>query len=644
MKAIYRYFLAIMVVMAFTPMASAQSYNEENGIALAKKVEGPNAQGQYTITLEAFTTGEVTVNTGIAPADIVLVLDYSTSMGYMNDSNSAMSKLRPAVAKFVTNIKSTLDKVVADDNGKHRIAFVLYSHDVYTGITGLNSFQKVEDLDVSGSQVLFGGNDLLGWNNNPRPTGTASGLGMEQANAIIKDAADKGNYIDSQTHKNSARSRIVVFFTDGKPTGASRSEDNEGKACIVAANTIKTNYSGTVYSVGLFTGGTSTTSATRESTFLSWTSSDFNDKTSYPPRNGWSSWTKVTDKYSFLVDNADKLEKIFSDISSEAGQSGAELGETSTVTVDVISASFTLPEGADKNNIITYTAKCIGATKDENDNYITFIDTDGKEKIKEFLFDTKVRTAGSELFSSVEVDDTEFEDNIISVKGFDYQTYYCAAEKKDGEYTGNFDGYKLIIEIPIIINPNSVGGPNTDTNDPKSGVFITDEQGHRLPTPAASFNRPTLPIPVNLVVRKFNLMKGESAKFRIERTEAYDDSNKLKPVTADTWSSFEASSTWTPLTTFVLTGDGISDYAEFSITGLSDRYYYRIVEESWSWSYTSNALTFTNSYQQKANPFVFSNKKENTTRKHAESAVTNIFKAGEVPVTIDSRTYFNDNK
>lgn len=240
---------------------------------------------------------------------------------------------------------------------------------------------------------------------------------------------------------------------------------------------------------------------------------------------------------------------------------------------------------------------------------------------------------------------------VISTKGFDYQEYYCAAEKKDGKYTGKFDGYKLIIEIPIIINPKSVGGPITDTNDPKSGVYITDEQGHRLPTPAAAFNRPTLPVPVNIVVRKYGLHKGESAKFVIERADAYDSAGKLiKVVEANPkegeidWSAFEASATWTPLTTFVLTGDGTSDYDEFSATGLSDRYYYRIVEEGWSWSYTSNALSFTNSFLQKSNHFEFNNTKEVTTRKHAESVVTNIFEAGAKPVTVDSREFFTKTK
>ena len=67
-----------------------------------------------------------------------------------------------------------------------------------------------------------------------------------------------------------------------------------------------------------------------------------------------------------------------------------------------------------------------------------------------------------------------------------------------------------------------------------------------------------------------------------------------------------------------------------------------MVESSnWSWSYTGSALTYTNSYQQLKNPFIFNNSKGDTTRKHAESVVTNVFQAGVDPVTVDSREFFN---
>lgn len=640
MKTIYKYLLAVVAVLAFAPATYAQ-YVESNGIALNKKVDGP-VDGQYTITLEAFTTGEVTVSTGVAPADIVLVLDYSNSK-----SGNRITSLRAAASTFIDNIVESNGSVVPDDNGGHRIGLIIYSANVRvnTGLVQAASLDK--DLLETGIA-----------------SGTGSGRGMRAALGLIQAADGAGQYTDRKDSEgnvvmeNSKRSRIVVFFTDGRPGNAGNDADGsssgdesaQGTLCITCANSVKNTYGGTVYSVGLF--GNSTPTQGQESTFLSYTSSDYtgnNVKTAYATSRPWVS---VSEKYSFLVKDTDKLKQIFDSISQEAGQSGASLGESSTVTVDVLSASLTLPPNADKDNIKTYTAKCNGAVKDSDGNYITFTE-DGKEKIKTFLFDDPISTKDPEFtkFKDVEVDDSEFKNDIISVKGFDYEENFCAIEKENDEYTDNAVGYKLVIEIPIIINPTSVGGPNTATNDPQSGVYLTDDQGQRYPTPVLAFNQPTLPVPVNLIIRKLGLNKGESAKFVVQRADAYDSTGKLIAVSQATWNTFEQNATWTPLTTFVMTGDG-NDYVEYSITGLSDKYYYRILEEDgemienadWSWSYSSSALTYTNSYQQLKNPFIFNNEKGITTRKHAESVVTNKFEAGAKPVTVDSREFFTKTK
>ena len=49
---------------------------------------------------------------------------------------------------------------------------------------------------------------------------------------------------------------------------------------------------------------------------------------------------------------------------------------------------------------------------------------------------------------------------------------------------------------------HAVGGPNTATNDPQSGVYLTDENGKLYPTPALAFNQPTLPV---IIISSFNL-------------------------------------------------------------------------------------------------------------------------------------------
>ena len=64
-----------------------------DGLELSKEVTA-NGSG-YTVHLEAYTTGQVTTTTSIAPCDIVLVLDQSGSMAYNFDGNET---IRPAAS------------------------------------------------------------------------------------------------------------------------------------------------------------------------------------------------------------------------------------------------------------------------------------------------------------------------------------------------------------------------------------------------------------------------------------------------------------------------------------------------------------------------------------------------------------------
>ena len=88
MKNIFKYIVSVAVLSAVTfasaVTASAQNmtepYKDVNGICF-KKSSSLNPDGKsYTVTLESFVKGEVTVTHGIKPSDIVLVLDVSGSM------------------------------------------------------------------------------------------------------------------------------------------------------------------------------------------------------------------------------------------------------------------------------------------------------------------------------------------------------------------------------------------------------------------------------------------------------------------------------------------------------------------------------------------------------------------------------------
>lgn len=84
MKKIYSILLAFAAILVFSPVLYAQAWkytDNGNGVAYKKTISEPDDNGIYTITLESFVLGQVTVEQKTMPADIVLVLDYSYSMG-----------------------------------------------------------------------------------------------------------------------------------------------------------------------------------------------------------------------------------------------------------------------------------------------------------------------------------------------------------------------------------------------------------------------------------------------------------------------------------------------------------------------------------------------------------------------------------
>ena len=312
-----------------------------------------------------------------------------------------------------------------------------------------------------------------------------------------------------------------------------------------------------------------------------------------------------------------------------------------------------LPTGADKTSIKVFTAKC---------NYAD-IDDD------EYSFDTEVQVPYSGDMYNIyneqgEIVQTKDVDNLVEVSlgkdandndkievtGFDYSNNWCGTMTLNGSTT--VQGHKLIIMIPVKMNPDAVGGPNVETNAPGSGIYVNPDD----PEPLIVFESPTVSLPVNIYLEKIGLDPGESAKFKIDRAIIPDE---------DDWdpSTFEESA-WTYVSTVFVTNSPNSKKSKngnplIQVRGLPATItvdknndgkpdvdpdtgkiiqlgvVYRITEENWAWSYDIDGTddypnpqyTVTSKVD---NPFAYSNdKKENidVIIRHAESKATNIFKA-----------------
>lgn len=804
MKSIHRIIFTAAALLAFAPLASAQygeysingqirdpkdnsilKWPKDNGLhlpensefAYSKNISSPQSNGTYWIKLESFATGSATYVESAAPADIVLVLDVSSSMcsnrgtksdyyidvdfvsNHMNTSNGGNEPftydnirndenniyyLAPGAENTAANRRPVrtepynrryyLYYLDADGRTRHYLnvdgSVVTPAGDRPAGVTSttarifngalihyrrqqridalrtaVNAFIDVIDHNdqyeddtfdhprtggrlgnrisiitfASASNVtvlneLNVGNldngkaaDLKNKVNNARLySGTRQDEGLKAANLQLK------NHVDAVRMKTS--SRTVVLFTDGDPYADGIDDSVLYNNAISAALTAKTKddpettavegYDATVFTVGLFS------QTYGENTdiwkFMNYASSNAPKATNMStPGAGFN---KNAGYYKDATSETVDLTAVFTEIAHQSGGSMTALSAASP-NVDVVSNSFILPAGTDASNIQNVVKIFVAK--------LNTITADGK-----YVFDEEIlkgHTPASYTYYELDengerISDTPKKvdaaitvslkgDNEITVKGFDYGSCFCGPVYEEGYHpTGtaadrshidHYQGYKIMILIPIKMNPESVGGPNVKTNGEGSGIFLTD--GDK--TAYVAYESPTVSLPVNIHITKAGLRDGESAKFRIERADLPESGpvnyeNLAWTYVSTVFVTKSAGTTGDPLVKVkglpanrdVPTGETvIVDGEEQPVTVQKDLVY-RISEENWSWSYTADTpAQYTNTLNI-TNPFTFNNTKKDNIDviiRHAESKATNIFKPGVVSGNVrydDSKT------
>lgn len=673
MKKILSYLVFVSVFAFGLTTAVPVHAQDQSNVRFDKNRYGPDDNGVYTVWLEAYVTGRITVTESPLPADIVLVLDRSGSMAYslsgqtynVARQNQRINILKTAVKGFVDQVKESNSKIKAEDKdsfGGHRIAVVWFSSSVSTG-NGFNTFLNVENLTTTAASGT--GNNYtaasvttrIGNNNYNILRETANG-GTETDDAMVaaKNLLDAVNY-----PADTKRSRVVVFFTDGQP-GNGQSGDNwmgqshdleTANGCISAANDIKnsTEYGATVYSVGLFNKAEGTKDAT--TTYLSYTSSDYTDKTAMPANNA-NNFVPVSGDKSIVVSSADALANVFKNI-ADASTPDTSAGSSSSVLVDIVSTSFVIQDDAELGKAKVYQVENIQTSA-----------TSLPVWEPKAQWEDITNKPGITFVSNPETGE-------VSVKGFAYGDEWVgwdASYEVDGVRVGKAHGSKLYIEIPIMADENALGGPDVATNAPGSKLTIKDSEGNVLSE--HEFVSPVISLPVNIHIMKKGLKEGESAKFTIRRTTL--------PIT-DT-------SVWDYVSSVYVTNGKSSAFEEIEeedgtksrypvtyVRGLPSviegtdgshlEYVYRIDEDDWGWTYdfdkvtgigvvsvdetTHNVTTgpieiknknevYSNKFAE--NPIIFWNTRETDVDqrvRNAESKATNIFQNGGTVIYDDSK-------
>ena len=677
MRNLCKYIIATVTLavsaLSFGSVALAQAVHYD------KYVSGPNEDGIFTLNLEAYATGSVSVVT--KPFDIILVLDRSGSMDYNmagsevgnnQNHNRRINILKEALQRFVDNVKNAnVDTEFIDGYGGHRIAFVWFSgqsvndnNAVYTGITGLNQFQNVENLttyQATGTGKQYQAARILLNNNSNRNMlgvtpdgGTFSNKGMERAKTILsgQDYSDKPN-----------RKRLVVFFTDGEPGSYGWDGDWEGwtfiddgtttaDGCIRAAYDIKNEpaYKATVYSVGLFNMAAGTRD--RTTTYLSYTSSDFSDKTAMPSSS--SQYVPVSNDKSIIVSSASSLNNIFTSIS----QNTSDAASGSSVLVDIVASNFKIPTNTSLGSVKVWEVPC---TQQSATSFISFSPRNATGN----LAWTNITNSVTLKTHANDPDNTP--EGEVSVTGFDYGAKWCGWDATANNNQGAAHGSKLVLEIPISANDDIVGGPSLETNLPGSGITVKDKDGNIIEE--HQFISPVVKVPVTIWIKKEGLLSStknsavqgheDNAVFTIRKTKflglyetdasgnEFEGAKRIEYTYSKTGNKkfivkgVETEIVWTTFTKVsVNMKEGAQD-GIVKISGLDPDYIYRIEEDAWAHlgynfdpdataRYTLEWDEATGHYKDISNPFVFSNTSK-ANAFYSEDVVRNVFNPGTTP-------------
>lgn len=525
-------FAAPLMKMQRAAVLSKARSDSANGLELTKRAADAG-NGQYRLTLEAYTTGTITGGE-VEPCDIILVLDQSTSM---EDSFSgSYYKYDPVYSLwrnrtyYVSNGRGGYEpvswcgtceawtdgcinffghrpgnaytpKTSSDDETRGSVQF--YTRERMSGLTRLEALQQAASAFVDqvaaqegdhrialvgfedDANYLTGRGESAFWSASARSSDLKSRIGALGDN--LDYATEHGEGLEAaaglfEANTQTQRRRIVVLFTDGEPEPMSSSNWSARivKQAVEQSYLLKNSYNAAVYTVSVFPGANpnGTSAMDRYMNYVSsnypsarYTSDNVSGNNANTIVNRITPGTPVDAEDGSFYLTAGDIETLNSIFQQIADQTGGAAVSLgkNAVIKDVLSDSFTLPKGADASSITVTTQDAV-------------FDADGKLS---WTASTMAETPRATVSG-----------NEIQVTGFDFDRNFVAERGRvEGDVTqsGSFHGRKVVISFLVEPKEGFWGGNDVPTNGTDSGVYSEGSS-----EPVGLFEVPTVNVPLDL--------------------------------------------------------------------------------------------------------------------------------------------------
>ena len=189
------------VNVSTTPMKSENTneyYNLKEGLYTKKMIAGPDADGNYDVTIDAYTSDVRYIKKEMSSnaLDILVLLDNSGSMGDKKDTSSKAYIARDSIAQMLQRL---VNNYGAGTKFKANLALCTFSDETKIELNG-----EYKSINKSTCQSISNAVKALACSNGD----TRTDLVFTQAESIIT----------ARKTSNPKNQQIVLFITDGHPS------------------------------------------------------------------------------------------------------------------------------------------------------------------------------------------------------------------------------------------------------------------------------------------------------------------------------------------------------------------------------------------------------------------------------------------